>query len=236
MPSLLDKLNVLVKSSLNNFLDEAGNKLPVPRVPANRLGKDVDKEIAALRQQIDSALSAEDAMQQRLTEMQQQIDLHDRQIDAALQVNDDANARLLAQQMQHLQQQTTMAQSELEQHRRSTSDLIEHVNMLDSMVADAHHAQESSSAETLESPVESDQSPETALSSLLRDARQQVEDTVNAVIPPAETSQPQAQAVHIKIQTEADSIPPKPDNTIKVDEAKVDEDLTKRRTRLSKPD
>src|SRR4051812_24708758 len=107
MPGLLDKLNVLVRSSINSVLSEPpahGEDGSRPRVPAERLGKDIDKEVAALRQQIDKALSEEDAMQARLDQVQQQIVAYDQQADDALQRGDDPNARYLVQQMQRQQQ------------------------------------------------------------------------------------------------------------------------------------
>ena len=53
MPGLLDKLNTLVRSSVNSVLDDVpGRKSSVN--PA-RLGKDIDQEVAALRKRIDAA-------------------------------------------------------------------------------------------------------------------------------------------------------------------------------------
>ena len=86
MPGLLDKLNVLVRSSLNTFLDDAGNKLsPSGKIPAERLGSDIDGEVAELRKKIDEALTVEDAMQQRLDDITRQVIASDQQADAALQ-------------------------------------------------------------------------------------------------------------------------------------------------------
>ena len=75
MADFIDKLNVLVKASLNNFLGSSHPTDPSasssrPNVSPERLGKDIDKEIAALRKRIDDALSQEDAMQKRLDQLQ----------------------------------------------------------------------------------------------------------------------------------------------------------------------
>src|SRR5690349_3251828 len=122
MPNLLDKLNTLVKAGLNNFIDETTSKLPsVGRAP--RLGKDIDNEIIALRKRIDQAITDEDAMKKRIADMDQQVVQMDQQIDDALKRGDDANARLLSQQMQTKQRQSSILQADLEDHRRSTSDL-----------------------------------------------------------------------------------------------------------------
>src|SRR4030095_806455 len=101
MGNLLDKLNLLVKSSLNNFLGEAAERASTlrPRIPAARLGKDIDNEIATMRKRIDEALNEEDNMQDRLDKQRGQIASLDAQADDAVQRGDDPTARHLLQQM-----------------------------------------------------------------------------------------------------------------------------------------
>jgi phage shock protein A len=226
MTNLLDKLNVLVKSSLNSFLGDAAG---MPRVPAERLGKDIDGEIARLRQQIDAALNQEDAMLKRLEQLQQQIDSYDQQADAALQRNDEATARYLIQQMQHQQQLATMLQAELDQHRRATSEFIERVNMLEALVSDARRQQ--ASAPAGEAKTEAEHTPGAVLSNLLREARERVESTVGNMLTPAQNAEP-GQSISIATEakgSEETSQPQPPDS-------QVEADLAKRRARLSKPD
>lgn len=225
MTNLLDKLNVLVKSSLNSFLGDAGASGP-PKVPAERLGKDIDGEVARLRQQIDSALNQEDAMLKRLEELQQQIDSYDQQADSALQRNDEATARYLIQQMQRQQQLASMLQAELDQHRRATSEFIERVNMLEALVSNARSQQTPASAG--EADTQAERTPGAVLSNLLRDARERVENTVGNVLASTQDSDP---AQSIPISTE-----PKETNSPQPSDPQVDADLAKRRARLSKPD
>jgi phage shock protein A len=226
MPNLLDKLNTLVKASLNNFVDETTGKLSASgRGP--RLGKDIDSEIVALRKRIEQAISDEDAMQQRITDMDQQVALYDQQIDEALQRGDDANARLLSQQMQTKQRQSSILQADLEEHRRSTSDLIQHVNTLEAMVADARREQESKGvAQTSPDQAAEASQSGSSLSSLLRDARERVE----TMLPGA----PQ-EAVHIPIHIDTDSAA-SDEAATNADDSQIDTDLAKRRSRLSKPE
>ena len=240
MPGLLDKLNVLVRSSLNTFLDDAGNKLsPSGKIPAERLGSDIDGEVTALRKKIDEALTVEDTMQQRLDDMIRQIAASDQQADAALQRGDEALARSSVEQMQRLQRQAAMLQADLEQHRRSTSDFIERVNTLDAIVSDARRNQQNQSVQSDQiSPDQATQearAPGVMLSSMLREARERVENAISG--------QPE-DVHHIKVNVEGSSSPvgtAQPlENQAKasgtIDKAKVDEDLAKRRSRLSKPD
>jgi phage shock protein A len=225
MTNLLNKLNVLVRSSLNSFLDDvSGQGSPsAGRVPVERLGPDIDQEIAALRKRIDQALADEDTMQKRLDQLQQQIDTYDRQADAALQSGDETGARYLVQQMQHQQQLASMVQADLEQHRQSTSDLIQRVNTLDALVTDARRVQQQEqqteqtpSAPAADTQTQPERSPGAILSNLLRDARERVEKV---------TASPDQPAQPIPIS-----------NKEKVNDTQVDDDLAKRRARLSKPD
>src|SRR5262245_29893669 len=101
MPDLLDKLNLLLRSNMNNFLNDPLGKSgrttpPTPeeldaelaappekavnrqRIPPERLGKDIDREIVALRRHIDQALADEDKMRDKLDRMGAQIDDLDR--------------------------------------------------------------------------------------------------------------------------------------------------------------
>ena len=215
MPSLLDKLNTLVRSSVNDFLDDVPGKKP--SVNPARLGKDIDQEVAALRKRIEEALTEEDAMKQRLDAMQQEIDRADRQADDALQQGDEATARALVQQMQRQQQQAAMLQADLEQHRRSTSDFIERVNTLDAIVSDAR-----SQKQQAEPPEQEAKAPGAILSNLLRDARERVENAISS------QSDEEVHPIKINVDNPAPTPPPDP--------AKVDADLANRRTRLSKPD
>ena len=226
MPNLLEKLNTLVKARINNFLDEAGNRISPSR---GRLGKNIDGEIAALRRQIDDAISQEDDIQRRVDEMAASVARYDQQIDEALQRGDDPNARLLAQQMQRQEQQANLLRADLEEHRRSTSDLIQQVNLLESMVADAQHQQDQS--------VESGP----ALDEQLREAREAVHIPIqiDATQSAPESVQPAPTKIKVQADSPAEAKPTAstaPAEKISPNDAKIDEDLARRRSRLSKPD
>ena len=214
MTGFLNKLNLLVKSSLNNFLGDTTTSR-LPKVPAERLGKDIDKEIAALRTRIDQALSEEDAIQQRIGDLQQQIASYDQQVDQALGHGDDATARHVLQQMRRQEQLEAMLRAELEEHRQVTSDFIQRVNTLDAIVSDARREQQAAPTEK----EEPGSSPGAVLSNLLRDARERFESTLSSATQREETP-PAAASDHQRA----------------IEDQQLDDDLAKRRSRLSKPD
>jgi hypothetical protein len=230
MPSLIDKLNVMVRAGVNEFLSNATGGSP-GKIPAQRLGKDIHREVEALRARIEEALKEEDAQQQRLDDLEKDIAQVDSQTDASLGRGDEANARFLAEQFQRKQRQAEFWRAELEQHRRATSELIQRVNMLDAMISDSQQAQAQSQTPSVEQ-AESGQTegPGAVLANVLRDARQRVESMI-ASGPQTPPSQPgeadSADVHHIPVNIG------KPDE---VTAKKVDEDLDQRRSRLTKPD
>jgi len=187
MANLIDKLNVLVKAGLHGVLDEDSARSRRRKKPASpaRLGKDIDQEIAALRQQTDQALEDEDRLSVDIQALQPQIDSWDQQADQALEKGDEATARYAIRQMQLLRQRQTMQEADLAQHRFSTSELIQRVNDLEAVVAQARAHPPASPAQDTDSSTET-------LSARLRQARQQVSQGVNPPhrdAPPAEVDE-----------------------------------------------
>ncbi|HVO68856.1 MAG TPA: PspA/IM30 family protein [Aggregatilineaceae bacterium] len=201
MSSLIDKLNVLVKSSVHGVLgdDSPGLRRHGGSLSPARLGKDIDHEIGALRQQVDSALDSEDHMEADIQTLQRQIADWDQQADQALTQGNEATARYAARQMQLEQRRRAMLEADLAQHRISTSELIQRVNELETVVAEARRRQPDTPAQD---------TADESLAARLRQARQQA------------------------AQSEAESPLPKA-SPVEVDERAVDDDLARRRARLS---
>ncbi len=194
MPSLINKLNVLVKSNLHGVLgDDSPDTARRKKSAALPLGKDIDREIAALRQQIEHALDEEDRLTANSEALQRQVEDWDQQADQALGRGDEATARHAVRQMQLQQQHLAMTVADLAQHRIATSELIQRVNQLEALVSEARRQP----AQDLEDDDES-------LSARLRQARQQAGEQVEPAPHPAN-----------------------------VDEKGVEDDLARRRARLS---
>jgi phage shock protein A len=163
MADLISKLNVLVKASLQGVLGDDPDRAGRRSVPP--LGKDIDREIIALRQQIESAFDHEDQIKAQIDALQREAADWDRQADEALARGDEATARYAIRQQQTKQQQTTLLEADLAQHRISASELIHRVNELEGVVAEARRQQQTTAPET-------DETPEHSLSARLRHVRE----------------------------------------------------------------
>ncbi len=212
MNDLFKKLNVLVKAGINDLLGEDTSSTRPRRrslTPA-QLGKDIDKEVQALRERINDALAYEDELQARVKTISDEVARWDKQADEAVVAGNDSLARYAIDRMKNAQKRLAMADSDLHEHRMVTQELIQRVNMLEAVVADAHRAQaqQAQADETVE------QTEGRTLADVLQDARQKIIGMRGTI----ETDQ----------QLEATPDEPADDQT-------VEDDLAHRRERLSKP-
>lgn len=195
MSGLFQKINTLLKARIDSFLEE---DLRLSRQPdenalltAGRLGKDVDQEVAALRQRIEEALNYEDSLQEKIDALRQEASDLDGEADDALRGGQEDTARRALEQMRRLQQQAHMVEADLVQHRRTTAEFIERVNVLEGLIAEARRKEDTSSM--TEPPAET-------LDRVLQTARQDAEtpgraEPVRVIVnppPPAESPSPSA--------------------------------------------
>lgn len=196
MNDLFKKLNVLVKSSLNDLVGE-GSSRPAPT--PQRLGKDIDHEIAALRQRVNDALMYEEELKARITALEDEVARFDQQADEAVRQRREEQARYVVEQMQRAQQRLTMARADLREHQLVASEFVQRVSTLEAYVAEARRAQQDA--------------PESASGGLADSLRSVREKLTREVLPPQkpveEREAPDAQA--------------------------IEDDLERRRQRLSKP-
>lgn len=212
MNDILKKLNLLVKTSLSDVLTEAGELRP-GRILPGLLGKDIDNEVGQLRNSINDALKYEDELRVRLQTLEAEVASWDEKADAAVNANDDVNARYAIDQMNRARQRVTMAEADLRDHQRVTQELILRVNNLEAAVADAQRAKSEASSENAASPAPSGQ----VLSDVLHDMREKITQMGDVI----------ASREEVTTSTPA-PVPP-------TDEQVVDDDLNDRRQRLSKP-
>lgn len=230
MSDLLDKLNTLLRANLGNLFGSSGSTDHPPRLPEKitpeMLGKDIDREISALRRQIDSAISEEDRMKNRLNTSQTELADLDKKADQALERGDEAGARQIVQNMQRLRAKIRQMEQELDRHQGATFDLIQHVNTLESMVSDARRElaeKEGTATPPPPPPVDQQETGRTAggvLSDVLRSVREKVEEIITprpaesgTGTPPSGTptpetsSQPAPTSSKVEVKTERPATP-----------------------------
>src|SRR5689334_8400715 len=136
MNDLLNKLNVLVKATLSDALtgDSRRNKLANPNSDKPSSIQEGKQQIGQLRQRIKETLAFEDELQKQIQSLQSEVANWDEQADEAVKAGDEAKAHYAVEQMQRVQQELTMVQSDFDAHKRVTQELIYHVNTLEAAV------------------------------------------------------------------------------------------------------
>jgi phage shock protein A len=194
--NLTDKLNTLIRSRVQGAIDDLN---PRRRDQPLKPDKNVERDVAAMRQRINQALDDEDQMTAEINALQGQVEDWDQQADRALTQGDEAAARHAVRQMQLVEQRQAMLEADLAQHRFATSELISRVNELEALAAEARQPSKAAAAPE-------DAAEDESLAARLSQAR------------PKAAPRPLAA---------------KPDAPILVDEQKIEDDLARRRARLS---
>jgi phage shock protein A len=222
MNDLLKKLNVLVKASLNDRISGVGDSLKHPQI-----GRRMDDDVQALRQRINEAVDYEDEIRARIRQFADEAARWDQQADEAVTQGNDVNARYAIEQMKRAEQRAAIAQSDLAEHQAATQDLIQRVNVLEATVADAARAH--SEPVVAEAPASesapSEQTPE-----------QDVQDEVqaNVRVPDLGNVLRDARDKITTLGEEAAAQRANPSTESKAQDTAVDDDLERRRERLSK--
>lgn len=209
MTRLLNKLNVLVKSNLRNILPDLDTQRAKRDATSDhKPGTNLDQQISLLRKRINAALDQEEETRAELDAMQQQIAEWDAEADRALQAGDETTARYNIRQIQLTHQQHALLAADLDQHRRSTAELIREVNALEAAVAQAQQTQLDAGTD------------EASLADRLHRARQKATGQTSAERPT--TTHATNPETHI-LETD----------TPEVDAQTIEDDLNRRRKRLS---
>ena len=226
MSSLLDKLSILVNAQVNELLGRSPRS-PLARISLNQRESAANPRHAAaqLRQRLEEAISYEDELQAKIDRLMQDAMEIDEQVDAALKTGDSAASRRLQGQLNAKQQQLSIAESELQDHRLVTRHLMQELNALD-MALDE---QERRGARIPVEAAEPDSRPSPA--SALANAAERFNQALSGI----DGSQPQPSArepqpTRYQIVDEApDPRQPKP-------QGKDSSDMNKRLSRLSGDD
>lgn len=198
--NLLEKLNVLLQANLHNLSPD------LSRLNPRRAGKNLDREIAALRKQLEVSAEDEAEIEAKITAMTEAILQWDAAADEAIKAGKDAQARYAVQQMETEKRRLVILQTELDEHRQAMAALMRQLNEFESVLKAAQKGQAEAEEETA------------TLSEAIRQAR----ETVQAEAGSGE--------VPVRVQVDVSDV----DNTN--DEETISRDLDQRRSRLAKPD
>lgn len=177
MADLFKKLSVLIQAGLNDAIPEAINPAAPQRrrLSPERLGKDIDKEVARLRERVNEAVEYEGRLTDQVRALEQEIAQWNRQADDAVTQGDEGGARYAIEQLKRAERRLEMAQSDLNAHQLVTQDLIQRVNLLDAVVADSRAEAEPSAHEKTAANAEAGiKSAAASVADVLRQAREKV--------------------------------------------------------------
>lgn len=205
MSDLFKKLNVLVKASLNDLTGSSNR----PRQPdvTPKLGAEYDRDVRALRQRINEAIGYEDQLKARVQQLEAEVSQWDATADDAVAEGNDDAARHAVAQMQRARQRLTIAANDLREHQLVTQELVTRVNTLEAALADARRAQGEAAARG--------PAGHAGLNDVLSEARERMAALSDLLAAKDEVAQTSA------------TPPPTTDQ-------QIEDDLAKRRQRLSK--
>lgn len=234
MSSLFDKIGTLVNAQVNDLL---GNNPRSPlariRLDATKAEKDPRSAARSLRERLDEAMAYEDQLQLKIDGLMSEALELDAAVDASLQRGDQIGARRLQSQLNMKQQQVTIAESELRDHRRVTRHLLQEMRELESAL-DSRQANVSGGGQERRTriPVEQARPVDAIVEGVtekLNEAREGIETLLGGG-PAQATTIDRGKRERIVIVDEApDPRPPKPRQS---DQKK----MNRRLSRLSKPD
>jgi len=152
MSELFKKLNVLIKSNLLG--EDKKSQKPV------RLGKEFDREIEGLRGRIQDALNHEKRLKGQLRQIEDEILQWDQAADDALRANAEEGARTALEKLRSAKRRYARLEDDLHQHEIVTQELIQKVNLLESVVTKAREEQPNN--------------PERSIADVLSEAREKI--------------------------------------------------------------
>ncbi len=147
MSSLFEKLSTLVNAQVNDLLGK-NPKSPLARIRLNpeEAEKDPRRSAGTLRQRLDEAVEYEADLQSKIEQLTNEAVELDVQVDACLQQGDQFGARRLQGQLNVKQQQMTIAESELRDHRMVTRHLMQEMVTLDAALDERERRQRAHTA------------------------------------------------------------------------------------------
>lgn len=242
----LKKLNLLVQSQVNDVIrplrDETDG--PARRRALNKsgLGKDMEKDAVALRKRVEEALAYEDGLQKQIDTLYQEVSALDSKADAAVAAGQESQARGYLGQLHSKQRQITSLESDLNEHRYVTQELLSQVNMLEGVLEQARREQQDQATQSVEQAERATQKKQSQIRVEMEEEEQKAEQVMETLARKVdETRRKLGELISTQAETPlahpeevVDEVPPPAVHP--VDRKNVDDDLSRRISRLSKPD
>ena len=132
MSDLFDKISTLVNAQFNDFLGR-NPRSPLARIKLNaeEAEQNPHRSARSLRERLEEAIDYEDEVQARIDERMREVVELDRLVDEMLRSGDEFSAQRLQGQLNMKQQQLTIAESELRDHRLMTQHLMQELSSLE---------------------------------------------------------------------------------------------------------
>jgi phage shock protein A len=241
MPNnFFDKLNTLVRAHVNNIVDPIDENTSRSRRKAlarQDIRRGLQDDVKTLRQRIEDALAYQEQLQGRVDKLYEEIRDYDAQADQAVSEGREEAARYAIRRMQQSQRELEMTEADLREHQLLTQDLISQVNTMEGVIEQAQPEKSESGAQA----GESDESADTIGAQIVQqldDTRQRLSELISGYTRTVtnDFGDPETAAREAQDRREGEA-PPAQERPVShpVDSRKVDDDLSSRLARLSKP-
>lgn len=237
MSDLFGKISTLVNAQVNDLLGR-NPKSPLARIRLNpeEAEKDPRRSAQSLRQRLEEAIDYESVLQDKIDQLMNEALELDAEVDASVQRGDEFGARRLQGLLNMKQQQLTIAESELRDHRAVTRHLMQEMSALDAALDSNEGRQRAQAAagdrkpRSTRIPVEGSAAVDSIVDSVtdkLNEARGGIETLLKGAPPAAPPVRREARERIVIVDEEPDPRQPKP-------KKKDQETMNRRLSRLSK--
>ncbi|TVR23040.1 MAG: hypothetical protein EA396_04580 [Anaerolineaceae bacterium] len=215
MSGLFDKLNVLLRSGVNHFLDDVASSVPRSDAPRNE-----SATVDSLRERINRAVEYEQTLTRQIDGLITEINGLNEQADRAIAAGQEAMGRHLIAKIKRREQYLDMLRADLAMHQRIAEDLILQVNQLDAAVASHQHAEQSAATPEDDGTATSDAAQDAT--NRFRRVLDEAQGRIDSL----------GEKLRSRQEVTADALDDEP--TTQADSAAVDDELEARRDRLAK--
>jgi len=240
------KLNLLVQSQVNDVLNPLRDETDGPArrraMTRSGLGKDMANDAVTLRKRVDEALAYEDKLQKQINALYDEVSDLDIKADSALENGQESQARGYLGQLHSKQRQIASLESDLNQHSVITQELLSQVNTLEGVLEQARQEQQEQASRAVDTAEKSTQKKQTQIRVEMEKDDQEAEQVMETLSRKVTETRRKLGEL---INSQSDQPLAHPDEVIEeapqppvspIDRKKVDDDLAKRISRLSKPD